>query len=377
MSTNKELYVTRPYLPQREQFDKYLDEIWDSYQLTNHGPLHNRLQADLSKMFDGNCVTLVANGHLGLDVALHVMDVAGEVITTPFSFASTTHALTWIGLSPVFCDVKDSDLTIDPDKIEALITERTTAILPVHVYGHLCDMERIDEIARKHGLKVIYDAAHAFGVRLDGKSIAAFGDVSMFSFHATKLFHTVDGGALVYTNTDIQRKFDVGTNFGIWDYAYDYIGTNAKMNEFQAAMGLCVLPHLKTLIEERKLINKRYIDNLSAVNGIKIMSHVDTPRVEHNFAYMPILVDEESFRHTADDMLIILQKQQINCRRYFHPLISDYACYKGRFSDVPTPVARRVADQILCLPIFNGMRLQDVDRVCEAILDCKSSYEWV
>ena len=369
MPTNQELYVTRPYLPPREQFCKYLDEIWDSYQLTNHGALHNRLQAELSRMFDGNCVTLTANGHLGLDVALHVLDIKGEVITTPFSFASTTHALTWIGLTPVFCDVKESDLTLDPDKIEEQITARTTAILPVHVYGHLCDVGRIDEIAKKHGLKVIYDAAHAFGVRLDGKSISTFGDVSMFSFHATKLFHTVEGGALVYTDADMQRRFETGTNFGIWDYAYNYIGTNAKMNEFQAAMGLCILPQLYTLIEERRQITKRYTDNLSTMKGITLMSHAVAPNVDHNFAYMPILVDKESFGHTADGLFSILQKQRINCRRYFHPLISDYACYNGRFSSSSTPIAKKAAEQVLCLPIFNGMDLRDVDRVCEVMSD--------
>ena len=370
MHSNDALFVTKPYLPPREKFDKYLDEIWEINQLTNHGPLHNRLQEELSGLFGGSYVTLTANGHLGLDIALHVLDITGEVITTPFSFASTTHALTWLGITPVFCDVKESDLTIDPNSIEELITERTSAILPVHVYGHLCDLERIDEIAKKYGLKVIYDAAHAFGVRIDGKNIAAYGDVSMFSFHATKLFHTIEGGALVYRDTALQRAFEAGKNFGIWDGIYDYIGTNAKMNEFEAAMGLCILPKLDELIGERKLITLQYTERLSGMKGIRCLTVLDDPRVEHNYAYMPILVDAEILGITRDELFDALQKKQINCRRYFYPLIADYACYKGRFSGMPTPVAARAAEQVLCLPIFNGMDSQDVGRVCETIAVC-------
>ena len=314
-------------------------------------------------------MTLTTNGHLGLDIALHVLDIKGEVITTPFSFASTTHALTWLGITPVFCDVKESDLTIDPDRIEELITEKTTAILPVHVYGHICDVVRIDEIAKKHGIKVIYDAAHAFGVRKDGKSITAFGDVSMFSFHATKLFHTIEGGALVYRNTELQRIFEASKNFGIWDYSYDYLGTNAKMNEFQAAMGLCILPELKLLIEERKQIALRYVENLSTLMGIRCLVETDNQSIEHNYAYMPIMVDSNAFGCTSDQLFETLQKQQINCRRYFYPLISDYACYNGRFSGKTTPIAAKAAEQVLCLPIFNGMKSQDVERVCNAIVN--------
>lgn len=363
----KELFVTRPYLPPREQFDAYLDKIWDTYTLSNHGEFHDRLKEELSSLFDGDCVTLMANGHLGLDVALHVLDIKGEVITTPFSFASTTHSLTWLGIAPVFCDVKESDLTIDPDKIEALITERTTAILPVHVYGHLCDFQRIAQIAEKYRLKVIYDAAHAFGVKFDGKSIASFGDVSMFSFHATKLFHTVEGGALVYRNANLQRVYEAAKNFGICDSKYEYIGANAKMNEFQSAMGLCILPKLSELIEERKQIAMRYLENLFDVDGIRLFVESDGSHITHNFAYMPIMIDKAVFGHARDDIWNALKEKQINCRRYFYPLISDYACYAGRFSSIQTPIAKKAAEEVLCLPIFNGMEMKDVDRVCTAI----------
>ena len=368
MINNKELFVTRPYLPPRKQFNQYLDEIWNKDQLTNNGALHNQLQTELSRLFDGNSVTLVVNGHLGLDLTLHVLGVKGEVITTAFSFASTTHALTWREITPVFCDVRGSDLTIDPDKIEALITERTTAILPVHVYGYPCDVCRIDGIARKHNLSVIYDAAHAFGVRLDGKSIAGYGDVSMFSFHATKLFHTIEGGALVYEDASLQQAFEACKNFGICDGAYEYTGTNAKMNEFQAAMGLCILPQLEKLIEERKQIVRRYLEHLSEINGIRCLSEMENPHITYNYAYMPILVDANAFGHTRDELFTMLKTQQIYCRRYFYPLISDYSCYAGCFNKTPTPVAAMATEQVLCLPIFNGMEPQDIDRVCTAIM---------
>ncbi|MDR0272830.1 MAG: DegT/DnrJ/EryC1/StrS family aminotransferase [Clostridiales bacterium] len=360
------LFVARPYLPPRQEFDKYLDEIWDNRILTNYGLLHERFRAELSQFFDGANVTLTANGHLALDIALHVLDAKGEVITTPFTFASTTHVLTWNGLTPVFCDIKENDLTLDPDKIEALITEKTSAIMPVHVYGHFCDAEKIDAIAEKHGLRVIYDAAHAFGVRVDGKSIASFGDVSMFSFHATKLFHTIEGGALVYKNSDLCDLYEASENFGFCKGEHVYIGTNAKMNEFQAAMGLAVLPEFDTLIKERKELTARYTEHLSDIKGVRCLAN-ENPRVTHNYAYMPILINANSFGRTRDNLFQELAKHNINCRKYFYPLISDYKAYHGQFDSGLTPIAAKAADEVLCLPIYNGLSINDADRVCNII----------
>ena len=367
---NDPVFVARPFLPAQEVFLRYVDEIWRSCHLTNHGPLHDEFAARLSAMFGGAHVTLTANGHLALELAVKGMGLSGEVITTPFTFASTTHALASNGVAPVFCDIRSDNLTLDADLIEGLITDRTTAIMPVHVYGHLCDCGKIGGVAAKYGLKVIYDAAHAFGVEKNGRSIARYGDASMLSFHATKLFHSIEGGALIYSspNPDLKRIFGAYQNFGIVDGENtEYIGGNAKMNEFQAAMGLSVLPHVREIIAERRLITMRYRENLRGLEGIRYFTPDDDSSVSHNYAYMPIMVDDKLCDVTRDRLCDGLKKHGIYARKYFSPLTSDFACYRAQSGDAELPVARKAAAQALCLPIYNGLPLATVDRICAII----------
>lgn len=368
---NEPVFVTRPFLPDKAVFMRYVDEIWRSYHLTNHGPLHDEFAARLSAMFGGAHVTLAANGHLALELAIKGMELSGEVITTPFTFASTTHALASNGIAPVFCDINSGDLTLDADLIEELITDKTTAIMPVHVYGHLCDGEKIGGVAAKYGLKVIYDAAHAFGIEKNGRSVAQYGDVSMLSFHATKLFHSIEGGALIYNGTDspdLKRIFGAYQNFGIaGGENTEYIGGNAKMNEFQAAMGLSVLPHVREIIAERRLITMRYRENLRNLEGIRCFVPDDDDSVSHNYAYMPITVDDELCGVTRDCLCGGLKKHGVYARKYFYPLTSDFACYRAQSGKAELPVARKAAAQVLCLPIYNGLPLATVDRICAII----------
>lgn len=362
------IYVTRSYLPKRSDFDRYLDRIWDSHWLTNQGQLHQEFAATLADLL-GNCgVTLMTNGHLALEHALMALGISGEVITTPFTFASTTHSITLQHIKPVFCDISEKDLTMDADAIEPLITERTTAIMPVHVYGHVCDTDRISSIARKHSLKVIYDAAHAFGVKKDGQSVAQFGDMSMFSFHATKLFHSIEGGLLAYKDEKLKKTLDALKNFGIEDEeTINLVGRNAKMNEFQAAMGLCNLSDLYEIIRERREIVMRYRENLAGVNGIRYFEPEANPDIEYNYAYMPILVDEAVFGRSRNQVYDNMKSRGIHTRKYFYPLITDFGCYREEYGDVSLPVARRSAQQVLCLPIYNGLGMETVDLICNLL----------
>jgi len=360
--------VTRSYLPDKDLFIRYIDRIWESHYLTNQGPLHEEFASKLSDILGHINVTLTTNGHLSLDIAVKGLNLSGEIITTPFTFVSTTHAITSNGITPVFCDINKSDLTINADLIESLITEKTTAIMPVHVYGHLCDIEKIDNIAKKYSLKVIYDAAHAFGIEKDSLSISQFGDVSMFSFHATKLFHSIEGGALLYRDKNLESVFNAYKNFGLEnEETVEYIGGNAKMNEFQAAMGLSILPHIQQIIEERKVITMRYREKLSDISGIHYFTPDANPSILHNYAYMPILVDNEYFGFTRDYLFEDLKKHDIYTRRYFYPLTSDFACYREISSGTNLSVARKAASQVLCLPIFNGLEISMVDRICSLI----------
>jgi dTDP-4-amino-4,6-dideoxygalactose transaminase len=369
------IFVTRPYLPDRTEFNRYLDKIWEVDILTNQGPLHQEFERKLSEIIGDGYVTLTVNGHMALDIAIKALCINGdrerkrrEVITTPFTFASTVHALIMNDLQPVFCDICASDLTIDAEKIEDLITPETTAIMPVHVYGHPCDMERIQKIADKHDLKVIYDAAHAFYETVSGVNIGLFGDASIFSFHATKLFHSIEGGAVVYRSKGQKRLLDAYKNFGIEsEEEINFVGENAKMNEFQAAMGLTVLPHLHELIDERKSITEKYHENLSCLNGVRLLSDVRKPNVRYNYAYMPVLIDEREFGISRDCLCEFLKKQNIFTRKYFYPLVSDYKCYAGRFDSSKTPIAAGVAKRVLCLPIYVGLELRQVDMICDLI----------
>lgn len=369
------IYVTRPYLPPKQEFDAYCNQIWESNQLTNHGPLVLQLQQKLQEYLSAEQVNLMVNGHQALEIAVKGLELTGEVITTPFTFASTTHALTLNGLTPVFCDIRATDLTMDPDKIEDLITEKTTAIMPVHVYGHPCAVEKIQAIAEKYNLKVIYDAAHTFGVRKDGRSLATYGDVSMLSFHATKLYHTIEGGALVYRDASYTRLFDAYKNFGIEsEERVSYVGGNAKMNEFQAAMGLTNLPHMRQLIEERKVITQTYRRELQKVQGITGFYPERETGIEYNYAYFPIMVDPALFGRTRDDVYFALKKKNIFTRRYFWPIITDFDCYKNQYQGVSLPVAERAGQQILCLPIYNGLKLETVEQISTLIAQMSKQY---
>ncbi|NLM46088.1 MAG: DegT/DnrJ/EryC1/StrS family aminotransferase, partial [Firmicutes bacterium] len=311
-------------------------------------------------------VTLFANGHLALECAIEVFDLAGEVITTPFTFASTTHAIVRRGLEPVFCDINPDDFTIDTEKMEKLITNKTSAIVPVHVYGNICNVYEIERIAAKYNLKVIYDAAHAFGVTVDGAGIAQFGDISMFSFHATKVFNTIEGGALTYKEKSWVKKINAIKNFGITERdSIEYIGFNAKMNEFQAAMGLCNLRHVQEQIQKRKVAAERYRERLYGTRGIIIPSR---PRkgIASNYAYFPVVFD--GYKYNRDEILHRLMQHKIYARRYFYPLTSSLQCYKGRFDDKATPTAKYIAERILVLPLYADLALGDVDRIWDIIL---------
>ena len=364
----EKITVTKPFLPPREEFDHYVDEIYQNVQLTNNGPLVQRLEEELKQYLNMPCVNLTVNGHLALEIAIKGLGLSGEVITTPFTFASTTHALSLNGIKPVFCDIREKDLTMDPEQIESLITEKTTAIMPVHVYGHPCDVEKIEAIAKKHHLKVIYDAAHTFGVTKNGRALCSYGDVSMYSFHATKLYHTIEGGALAYSDKALTRIFNTYKNFGIEGEEHvDFVGGNAKMNEFQAAMGLANLPYVSQLIQERKELTYCYREGLANVPGIRFFEPDKDPTVEYNYAYFPILVDEKKFGMSRDELYTKLKKENIFARRYFWPIVPDFGCYRQAYEGRSFPVAQKVGQQVLCLPIYNGLEEVEIDRIIDIL----------
>ena len=364
--------VTRSSMP---DFDEYCEEIrklWDSHWLTNMGVEHKQLQGELEAYLECPNVMLYTNGHLALENVIAAMSLpkGGEVITTPFTFVSTTHAITRNGLMPVFCDVNPEDYTIDVDKIESLITDKTVAIVPVHVYGNMCDVERIKAIADKHGLKVIYDAAHAFAVKYKGVSSANFGDASMFSFHATKVFNTIEGGAVCFKDGNLVPVLNDMKNFGIrGPERVVFIGGNAKMNEFQAAMGICNLRHLDREIGKRKKVVERYRMNLDGMEGIKLCK--PQKDVEPNYAYFPVVF--EDFGATRDDVFATLKENSITARKYFYPLTNSVEAY----ADLPgagaekTPIAQYLADRVLTLPLYADLALEDVDRICSIIMSCR------
>lgn len=363
------IYVTRSSMPAYEEYCEEIKELWNTHYLTNMGSKHRQLEVALKSYLGISNLTLFTNGHLALESALAAMNFpkGGEVITSPFTFASTTHAIVRNGLIPVFCDIIYDDYTIDPSKIEALITDKTCAIVPIHVYGNLCHVEEIQHIADKNHLKVIYDAAHAFGVLYNGKNIASFGDVSMFSFHATKVFHTIEGGAVVYSDPLLSQVLDDLKNFGIHGpEEVNYVGGNAKMNEFQASMGICNLRHIDSQIEKRKLISDRYRERLIGIAGIKL--NQDFPFLKSNYGYFPVLFDH--YKYNRDEIFELLRSQNIMARKYFYPLTNKFACYQNKFhfNFFETPVAEYVAGRILALPIYADLSIQEVDKICKVIL---------
>ena len=363
----QKINVTRSSMPSFEEYCEEIKNLWDTRWLTNMGEKHNRLESELCSYLDCKNVSLFTNGHLALEAILASMELEGEVITTPFTFASTTQAIVRCGLTPVFCDVNPKDFTIDADKIEELITDKTCAILPVHVYGNVCDVERIEEIAKKHNLKVIYDSAHVFGVKYKDRGIGSFGDASMFSFHATKVFNTIEGGCVTYSDDDYTKKLLVQKNFGMENQEnYVEVAGNSKMNEFQAAMGLCNLRHVDEEIKKREEATLNYIERLGGIDGIKVWH--PQKDVKHNFAYFPVLFDKEKFGKSRDEVLEELKNENIIARKYFYPLTSTFQCYKGKFEVNETPIAQKASEEVLTLPLYAGLTKEETDRICDIIL---------
>lgn len=359
------IQVTRSILPGLEEYIEEIKDIWDTHWMTNMGVKHKELEEKLCAYLNTPNISLFTNGHLALECAIAAFNLKGEVITTPFTFASTTHAIVRNGLEPVFCDITADDYTLDIDKLEALITEKTSAIIPVHVYGNICNVNKIEAIAMKYNLKVIYDAAHAFGVTVNGEGIANFGDASMFSFHATKVFNTIEGGAVTYKDVKFTKILYDIKNFGIiGPESVDYIGGNAKMNEFQAAMGICNLRHVDSEIKKRKRVVDRYLERLRNINGIKLCKI--QAGVKKNYAYFPVVFD--GYKLNRDEVFETLKAENIFARKYFYPLTNSFECYKERFDIYKTPVAKYIADRVLTLPLYGELDLKDVDRICDIIL---------
>ena len=360
--------VTRSSLPAFEEYCAEIRSMWDSHWLTNMGEKHQALESALRDYLGAENVTLLTNGHLALENILEALDLHGEIITSPFTFASTTHAIVRCGCTPVFCDIDPETYTMDPEKIEALITDKTVAILPIHVYGNLCDVEAIEGIAKAHGLKVVYDAAHAFGVKKDGVSSACFGDASMFSFHATKVFHTIEGGALCFSDPALKQKINDLKNFGIHGpEEVPFVGGNAKMNEFCAAMGLCNLRHLDAWIEQRRGVVEHYRARLAGIPGLKLGA--EQAGVQSNYAYFPVVFD--GYKVDRDQVFDRLAEHDIIARKYFYPITNSFDCYRGRpgFDPALTPIAQYMGDRVLTLPLYADLKHDDVDRICDIILE--------
>ena len=354
-------------MPDFSEFVATIEPLWQSCWLSNRGPLHDELRTELGDRFENHNVALFSNGHLALEAIIDAFELTGEVITTPFTFASTSHALVRKGITPVFADIRESDFTLDPSSIERLITPRTSAILPVHVYGNICDVDEIQRIADKHGLKVIYDAAHAFDVVTDGRSAASLGDASMFSFHATKVFHTIEGGAAFVKDPELVERLYQLQNFGITGPdSVESVGGNAKLNEFAAAMGLCNLRSLNDEIGRRKQVYETYVQRLGEVDGLYIPSIADN--VSHNYSYLPLRVQAAQFGADRDTVFSALASAGVGARKYFAPLVSEFDAYQGQFDPAETPIALQVSREILALPLYADLSVDDVHYVCDAIL---------
>lgn len=367
---DNKILVTRSSMPSMEEYIEEIRSIWDSHWLTNMGEKHKALQAELQKYMGVPAVELLTNGHMALELSLQAMNLQGEVITTPFTFASTTHAIVRNGLEPVFCDIDPETYTMDVTQIERLITDRTCAILPVHVYGNICNIEEIERIAHKYGLKVLYDAAHTFGETYNGQGIGNFGDASCFSFHATKVFNTIEGGAVCYRDPDMGRRLYELKNFGIHGpEEVDAVGANAKMNEFCAAMGLCNLRHVDEEIAKRRAVVERYREHLEGVDGLRL--NVQQPEVRSNYAYFPVVFDENLFGASRNEVMDALAQNGIGARKYFYPLTNTFECFHGKYDVDATPVALHVAKRVLTLPLYADLSMEDVDRICKIVLEQK------
>lgn len=366
----KSITVTQPCLPPLEEFMPYLQQIWDNKWLTNNGPLHQQLEKELAAYLGVKYISLFSNGTLALISALQALNITGEVITTPFSFVATTHSLWWNKITPVFVDIEPEYLNLDPKKIEAAITDKTTAIMPVHVYGNPCKIDEIQAIAYKHGLKVIYDAAHAFGVKKNGNSILNYGDLSVLSFHATKVYSTIEGGAIICHTEEMKHHIDNLKNFGFrGELVVEEPGINAKLNEVQAAYGLLQLKYIDDFMAKRKAITESYFELLKGVKGIRFLPCMEG--ITHAYSYFPILIDENEYGMSRDELYNKLKENNIFSRRYFYPLISNFEPYRELPSAAPDnlPIATRAAEEVLCLPIYVELEEKEVKIICGLILD--------
>lgn len=365
--TGKAVYVTQPYLPPLDEFIPYMEAIWDSKWLTNNGPYHQQLEAELCEYLGVEHISLFTNGTIALVTALHSMNISGEVITTPFSFVATAHSLFWNNITPVFVDIDPHTMNMAPAKVEAAITDKTTAILPVHCYGTPCDVEAIKLIADKHNLKVIYDAAHAFGVKYNGESVLKYGDLSVLSFHATKVFNTFEGGAIVCPDAETKQNIDRLKNFGFVDeVTVTDTGINGKMNEVQAAFGVLQLKHIDAAIEKRKIIAEKYTSGLSGVKGVVVPG--SPKNTIGNYSYYPVLITDE-YPLSRDELYEELKKANIHTRRYFYPLISSMKMYREFESSKEgnLKAANEIASKVLCLPIYPDLEAESVEAVIEII----------
>lgn len=367
MENEDKILVTRASMPPYEEYIEAIKPLWDSHWLTNMGAYHKQFEKRLREYLDVPGLSLMVNGHMALEMVIHAFDFpqGAEVITTPFTFISTTHAILRNNLTPVFCDIKEDDGTIDENKIEALITSKTVAILPVHVYGHVCNVEAIGQIAKKHNLKVIYDAAHAFGVRYHGKGIGSFGDASIFSFHATKVFHSIEGGAVSFRDPQIYDRLYCLKNFGIRsEEVVSDIGANAKMNEFCAIMGLCNLNHIQEYFADREEKDRYYRKHLEGIRGIEFLE--GTQEGSLNYAYFPILVREE-YGMSRDGLFDALRMRGIHARKYFYPLTCDQVCFGDRYRDADLSIARKMASEILVLPLYAELTTDNMNQIISVI----------
>ncbi len=368
MIMGKKTFVTQPFLPPYEEFSELLQEVWESKWLTNNGKFHNQFETELAKFLGVKYVSLFANGTLALITALQALKVTGEVITTPFSFVATSHSLSWNDIKPVFVDIETRYCNIDSEKIESAITPSTSAILPVHVYGNPCNLEKIQRISDVYGIPIIYDAAHAFGVEINGNSVLNYGNLSILSFHATKVFNTFEGGAIICHDKKTKERIDYLKNFGIVDeLTVVGPGINAKMTEFQAALGLLQLRYFDEITEKSKNIAKLYRQELSSVSGIRLLNDIDV--VKHNYSYFPIFIDKERYGRSRENVYNLLKEEEIIARRYFYPLISQFLPYRDLPSSKPENLenANKIAQEVLCLPIFPDLELSIVEKVIDVI----------
>lgn len=364
------IFVTCSSMPTLEEYVSEIRDIWDTHNLTNMGTKHQKLENELKDYLKVKEIELFVNGHMALELSLQALNLQGEVITTPFTFASTTHAIIRNGLEPVFCDINPWDYTIDADKIESLITDKTCAIMPVHVYGNICNVEKIEQIGKKYNLKIIYDAAHTFGETYKGKGIGTYGDISCFSFHATKVFNSIEGGAACFHDERLGKILYSLKNFGIKDAeTVDGIGANAKMNEFQAAMGLCNLKNIDREIKKRKRVDERYREHLENIPGLQL--NYIYKDVEPNYAYFPVIFHESEFGASRNEVFAELAKNGIFARKYFYPLTNSFECFHNKYNLTYTPTALHISKRVLTLPMYADLELEKVDLICDIILKMK------